>query len=839
MTTRAFPQALTALLFMAAGAVQAVEYHVSPQGDDAWSGLVAAPTAGGNDGPFRTLQRAQAALRQAPAGQPRAVIIHDGVYYLDEPLRFTPADSGSAAQPVVWQAAAGARPVISGGRRLTAPWQQRDGGIYARKASGDAQAADFRQLRIGDRLQTLARHPNAVPERPYTDGFIFAGTGNNALADWEKSVGNIHNVGDWMEWPIDVPVAGDYVLWTCYGHAMKAFNGQESMDGHTAVSVNGGPKLPLNDLPDTGGWSKHRWGRSATVTLAAGKQNIRWLNIEGGGLNLVGFALSGDPAWTPEGQPPKAPATGHTLHFAAASFSASQGKELSVSSGNVRGNPRELPVPAGAIDASWDYRDAQVTLFPAWGWVGGPVQVERYDAEAGLLRLQGRNASQDIRRGNRFFLQNVRQVLDDPGEFYYDRAAEELLYIPRNPSELAEDCVVPVLKELIIAEGDAAAEQWVEHLTFKGLLFQDSCYSLEAPSMYSPDDAAIVLNGARHIGIDDCVFTRLGGHALHLRARSQNCSFLACTVSDMGQGGVIATGDNDTQPADCVIAGCSFRRLGLVYKHVAAVHVTTGRGFRIAHCDMADMPRYAISLKSFGATGGSHGCVIEYNDIRRTNHETNDTGAIETLGRDKALTGHIIRYNLILDSIGLKHTPEGGILTPFYSWGIYLDDYSSGAHIYGNVVARNVRGGYHNHLGFKNVVENNIFVDGQDYQIEWNGRADMTHNVFRRNIICFANGESIYQRSSGWTKATLAECDYNLLWCSGGDQSWAEAKRTPMGTMAEWRAGGYDTHSLIADPLFVDPAQDNFALRPDSPAFALGFEPIPMERIGTRGYQRK
>lgn len=97
MATRAFPQALTALVFMAASAVQAVTYHVSPQGNDAWSGLLAAPTADGNDGPFRTLQRAQAALRQAPAGQPRAVIIHDGVYYLDEPLRFTPADSGSAA----------------------------------------------------------------------------------------------------------------------------------------------------------------------------------------------------------------------------------------------------------------------------------------------------------------------------------------------------------------------------------------------------------------------------------------------------------------------------------------------------------------------------------------------------------------------------------------------------------------------------------------------------------------------------------------------------------------------------------------------------------------------
>jgi hypothetical protein len=34
------------------------------------------------------------------------------------------------------------------------------------------------------------------------------------------------------------------------------------------------------------------------------------------------------------------------------------------------------------------------------------------------------------------------------------------------------------------------------------------------------------------------------------------------------------------------------------------------------------------------------------------------------------------------------------------------------------------------------------------------------------------------------------------------------------------------------DPLFVDYAKGNFALLTNSPAWALGFQPIPLSRIG-------
>ena len=56
----------------------------------------------------------------------------------------------------------------------------------------------------------------------------------------------------------------------------------------------------------------------------------------------------------------------------------------------------------------------------------------------------------------------------------------------------------------------------------------------------------------------------------------------------------------------------------------------------------------------------------------------------------------------------------------------------------------------------------------------------------------------------------------------------------PLDEWTSWQAEGWDQHSLIADPKFVDWKNDDFRLKPESPAFKLGFEAIPVEKIGIR-----
>jgi hypothetical protein len=52
-----------------------------------------------------------------------------------------------------------------------------------------------------------------------------------------------------------------------------------------------------------------------------------------------------------------------------------------------------------------------------------------------------------------------------------------------------------------------------------------------------------------------------------------------------------------------------------------------------------------------------------------------------------------------------------------------------------------------------------------------------------------------------------------------------------------FQEAGRELHSVVADPLFVDPAHDDYRLRPASPAFPLGFKPIDLGQVGLRGYQ--
>jgi len=117
------------------------------------STLAAQTVAVSPDGPIRTLAQARDAARALRrAGQRAAVTIqiHDGTYYLDQTLVLTPQDSNT-----VWEAAPGARPMVSGGR-VIAGWEKIQGPLW----TADARGPYFHQLFISGRRAQRARTPN-------------------------------------------------------------------------------------------------------------------------------------------------------------------------------------------------------------------------------------------------------------------------------------------------------------------------------------------------------------------------------------------------------------------------------------------------------------------------------------------------------------------------------------------------------------------------------------------------------------------------------------------------------------------------------------------------------
>ncbi|MFO7999873.1 MAG: right-handed parallel beta-helix repeat-containing protein [Marinilabilia sp.] len=142
------------LLFglLLASPVEAKNFYVSPLGDDNNPGTEAQP--------FKTIERAQKAVRSVVDEGPESnvtVWISEGTYRISETLRFDSGDSGSEAHRVSYKAMPGASPVISGGMPVD-NWSRTDEGLWMTRVHPNIE--NIRELYIGDKRCTRARHPN-------------------------------------------------------------------------------------------------------------------------------------------------------------------------------------------------------------------------------------------------------------------------------------------------------------------------------------------------------------------------------------------------------------------------------------------------------------------------------------------------------------------------------------------------------------------------------------------------------------------------------------------------------------------------------------------------------
>lgn len=150
-------------------------FHVSPRGKDTWSGRLAAPDAGGSDGPVASLSGARDAVRcwRAAGGRGKALIlVQKGTYAITSPLELTAEDSNLEVR-----AATPGSVIVEGGVRLGA-WR-----VLGKKNGRAVWAAPVpvvngrplepEQLWVNGRRAERARLPNrgwAYATGPYRYG---------------------------------------------------------------------------------------------------------------------------------------------------------------------------------------------------------------------------------------------------------------------------------------------------------------------------------------------------------------------------------------------------------------------------------------------------------------------------------------------------------------------------------------------------------------------------------------------------------------------------------------------------------------------------------------------
>ncbi|MBN8459347.1 MAG: peptide-binding protein [Verrucomicrobia bacterium] len=185
---RLFSAVFVSLLIQAPPLFSA-DFHVSPAGKDG--------NPGTSGQPFQTLHAAQKAVRKVAGHEPVNVIVRGGVYYLPEALVFTPEDSGSKTAPVVWQAAKGEMPIISGGQALKLEWQAWKAGIFQAKVPA---GLDTDQLFVNGERQILARYPNFNPKERIFNGYAPDAISSGRAKNWSDPAGGFFHAMHPAQW---------------------------------------------------------------------------------------------------------------------------------------------------------------------------------------------------------------------------------------------------------------------------------------------------------------------------------------------------------------------------------------------------------------------------------------------------------------------------------------------------------------------------------------------------------------------------------------------------------------------------------------------------------------
>ncbi len=436
--------------------------------------------------------------------------------------------------------------------------------------------------------------------------------------------------------------------------------------------------------------------------------------------------------------------------------------------------------------------------------------------------------------------------LDEPGEWHLDRRTGELYYWPAEGGKLSE-LRAPVTNELVRFEGDVERKNYVKYINIRGLTFCDADYILPKEGIPAIRDIGNIWfpSALTFKGIKDCVFENntvrnVGTYGVDVTGDGNLIT--GNKIYDTGSGGIITRSYGAHRN---VVSYNHIHHCGSVFHSAVGINIDDGGGL-IANNLIHDISHSGIYTRHFATdyeqkperSNMEQGVIIEYNEIYDVMQGMSDGAGI--LVRDDNI---VIRNNLIHD---VRSAPEG---PGGRGWGIYLD-YNTRNCLVENNIVYNTRDGIELWYDNKNnTIFNNMFLDGVRSQVSYGNNIDAYHhNVrFLRNIISFSGPDAVlyrFRQSSGRSLPT--ESDFNLIYHAAGkdlaigglpkegDNSSISIDMAAE-TFEDWQNLGFDTHSIVADPLFVDPENDDYSLKPDSPAFKLGFKPIDLSRVGLRG----
>jgi parallel beta-helix repeat protein len=463
-------------------------------------------------------------------------------------------------------------------------------------------------------------------------------------------------------------------------------------------------------------------------------------------------------------------------------------------------------------------------------WVESRLPIASIDESQRLIRFSKQSVFR-LEPDDLYYLENIFEVLDTPGEWYLNRETGKLYYIPMPGENISNvEVIAPTLEYLALLRSDLKRGRSVRYINFNKLTFSHTDWQLPPQASGFAQNAlgvpgAIFGVGVKYCNWKQCTMSHIGTHAIELFRGCQYNSIVECEMLDLGAGGIKLGERAPSVPKIALEEETHHNEIlknhiydgGRFFPSAVGIRAVHTNNNLIAQNHIHDFYYMGISVRGVSGylnpsqTNRAYNNTVEFNHIHHigkfSNEEgpiLNDKGGIYTTGLQP---GTIIRSNIIHDIDAYSY---GG-------WGIYLDNGSSQITVENNLVYRTRDGSLHHHYGKENTIVNNIFAFGKLAQIRRSQNENHLSFTFENNIVYWDTGKLLEGKWNDYNYFF----DRNLYWQVGGGEilfnglSWNE-----------WQARGMDKNSLISEPEFADPEEGDFELQPDSPAFELGFQAI-------------
>jgi chitodextrinase len=374
-----------------------------------------------------------------------------------------------------------------------------------------------------------------------------------------------------------------------------------------------------------------------------------------------------------------------------------------------------------ALDAYKNQTNMEVVS--AWGWMLYRCPVASIVGNTMTMQQpcwNNANLHQGEEIQNPTWLENAYELLDTPGEWYLDKAAGDLYYMPKTGQNLATATVtIPQVQDLVDLNG--TIDNPVSNVSFQGITFSYSTWLAPSSSdgmvegqagfrivgsnnptfdstrlNWQKTPGAVNVSYGHNISFTGNSFTHLGAVGLNLNTGTQGTDIVGNSFTDVAATGIQVGGTDviDHHPTDLrsvvkntLVSNNLVTKVADIYNGSVGILATYTDHTTIEHNNVYDLPYSGISVGwGWGLTdqGGdsnypgnsgvpvystpttSTNTVVTDNVISNIMQSQSDGGAIYTLS---ASPNSVISGNLITD-----------VPTPAYG-AIYQDEGSRYWHL--------------------------------------------------------------------------------------------------------------------------------------------------------------